>query len=79
MTSKAPYKGALETLYTAPPTGSVVICLDEMGPQASKSYPGQRLIVPFRRVPPCDGTGKLNHGACPYVYPYGSPYDYPTR
>ena len=25
---------------------SVVVCLDEMGPQASKSYPGQRLVKP---------------------------------
>ena len=37
-------KGAIEQLYTAPPAGSVVVCLDEMGPQASKSYPGQRLV-----------------------------------
>ena len=32
-------KGAIEQLYTAPPRGSVVVCLDEMGPQAAKSYP----------------------------------------
>jgi transposase len=37
-------KGAIEQLYTAPPAGSVVVCLDEMGPQASKSYPGQHLV-----------------------------------
>ena len=41
--------------------------------------PVEGQIVPLRRVPPCDGPGKLNHGACPYGYPYGSPYDYPTR
>ena len=39
-------KGAIEHLYTAAPAGSVVVCLDEMGPQASKSYPGQRLVRP---------------------------------
>ena len=39
-------KGAIEPLYTAPPATSVVICLDEMGPQASKSSPGQRLLKP---------------------------------
>src|SRR3954469_18027670 len=39
-------KGAIEQLYTAPPERSVVVCLDEMGPQASKSYPGQRLVKP---------------------------------
>src|SRR4051812_44407018 len=41
-----PQKGAIERLYTAPPAGGVVVCLDEMGPQASKSYPGQRLVRP---------------------------------
>src|ERR671916_2135528 len=39
-------KGAIEQLYTAAPAGSVVVCLDEMGPQASKSYPGRRLVKP---------------------------------
>jgi transposase len=32
------------TLYTAPPTHSVVVCLDEMGPESAKSIPGMRLI-----------------------------------
>lgn len=36
----------IEQLYTASPAGSVVVCLDEMGPQASKSYPGQQLVRP---------------------------------
>ncbi len=31
MTLKAPYKGVIEQLYTAPPAGGVVVCLDEMG------------------------------------------------
>ena len=39
-------KGAVEQLYTAAPADSIVVCLDEMGPQASKSYPGQRLVKP---------------------------------
>src|SRR3954466_13674592 len=39
-------KGAIEHLYTAPPDTSVVVCLDEMGPQASQSYPGRRLVKP---------------------------------
>src|SRR4051794_41438214 len=34
---------ALPIFYNAAPAGSVVVCLDEMGPQAAKSYPGQRL------------------------------------
>lgn len=40
------------TLYTAPPPDSVVICLDEMGPVAAKSYPGMRLV----RATPDDAT-----------------------
>jgi hypothetical protein len=39
-------KGAIEQLDTAPPSGSVVVCLDEMGPQAAKSFPGQQLVKP---------------------------------
>jgi transposase len=33
------------TLYTVPPADSIVVCLDEMGPESAKSFPGQRLIV----------------------------------
>ena len=33
-------KGAIVTLYTAPPAESIVICLDEMGPESAKSFPG---------------------------------------
>ena len=38
-------KGAIEALYVSPPEGSVVVCLDELGPEAAKSWPGQRLVV----------------------------------
>jgi transposase len=37
-------KGVIERLYTAPPEGSAVVCLDEMGPQSARSYPGQRVV-----------------------------------
>jgi transposase len=37
-------KGKIETLYTAPPAGSVVICLDEMGPVSAKSSAGHALV-----------------------------------
>lgn len=33
------------TLYTAPPPESLVICLDEMGPESAKSFSGQRLVA----------------------------------
>ena len=39
-----PQKGAIEQLHTAPPQGSTVVCLDGMGPVASKSHPGQRVV-----------------------------------
>jgi hypothetical protein len=39
-------KGAIATLYTCPPEGSVsvVVCVDEMGPEAAKSWPGKRVL-----------------------------------
>ncbi len=37
-------KGVIEALYTAAPEGSVVVCLDEMGPESAKSFPGQQLV-----------------------------------
>src|SRR4029079_15757067 len=39
-------RGVLESLCTAPPEGGVVVCLDEMGPQSAKSYPGRRVVKP---------------------------------
>ena len=35
-------KGAIVALYTAPPAGSVVICLDEMGPESGQELPRPR-------------------------------------
>ena len=50
-------KGAIERLYTQPPTGAFVVCLDEMGPQAPKSTPGKELVHAAARVEP-DGTSR---------------------
>jgi hypothetical protein len=50
-------KGAIETLYTAPPEGSVVVCLDEMGPESAKSFPGQKLVHAEPRQTP-DGPAR---------------------
>ena len=36
--------GAIEQLYTHPPDAAVVMGLDEMGPEAAKSVPGQTLV-----------------------------------
>jgi hypothetical protein len=37
-------KGAIERLYIQPPEGSVVVCLDEMGPTGPKTYAGRRVV-----------------------------------
>ena len=38
------YKGAIERLYASPPSNSVVLCVDEMGPLSVRSYPGRELV-----------------------------------
>lgn len=37
-------QGVIESLSTAPPQGSVVVALDEMGPQSARSSPGQQPV-----------------------------------
>jgi hypothetical protein len=37
-------KGNIERLYTRPPESSVVVRLDEMGPEGAKSFPRQQLV-----------------------------------
>jgi hypothetical protein len=51
-------KGRIETLYTAPPAGSVVVCLDEMGPLSARSYLGRDLVRP---QPPPAGRARLSN------------------
>jgi transposase len=46
-------KGVIAELYTAPPAGSAVVCLDEMGPESAKSFRGQQPI----HTEPRDDTG----------------------
>src|SRR4051794_21380166 len=54
-------KGAIEQLYTDPPAGSVVVCLDETGPQASRSHPGRRPVRPD--AAPAEGaTQEIDYG-----------------
>src|SRR6201996_5112259 len=64
-------KGAIEQLYTSPPAGSVVVCLDEMGPQASKSYPGQHLV---RAAQGARATQEIDYGRRDVAgYVFGAP------
>jgi len=44
-------KGIIAQLYTAPPNGSIVVCLDEMGPESAKSFGGRELV----RAAPAEG------------------------
>ena len=37
-------KEAITRPYQEPPASSIVVNLDEMGPEAAKSYPGQALV-----------------------------------
>jgi hypothetical protein len=61
-------KGAIVALDPAPPPGSVVIGLDELGPERAKRCPGSRVVPgPDRATPDADyggrGTG-YGCGAC---------------
>src|SRR5512135_2696571 len=49
-------RGVIEALYTAPPQGSVVVDLDEMGPESAKSFPGQQLV---HAAPQPDADGQV--------------------
>jgi hypothetical protein len=62
-------KGAVERLYTEPPKGSVIACLDEMGPESAKSFPGQQPI----RTAPEDGAdgGRRPAGRAKQEVDYG--------
>ena len=51
------YKGIIEALYTEPPEGSAVVCLDEMGPESAKSFPGQQPVHAGPR-PDTDGRAR---------------------
>lgn len=61
------------TLYTAPPSGSLVVCLDELGPEGAKSFPGPRLVRPdpsgTRRS---RATRQIDHGHRGGGYVFGA-------
>jgi hypothetical protein len=63
--------GRIETLYTAPPEGSAVVWLDEMGPLSAKSYPGRGLVRP---QPPPAGRARqeIDYGRRGKGYVFGA-------
>jgi len=64
-------KGAIEQLYTAAPEGSVVVCLDEMGPQATKSFPGAQLVDVTKR-PAQRAKQEIDYGRRGKGYVFGA-------
>ena len=58
-------KGAIEQLYTAPPRGAAVVCLDEMGPESAKSFPGQEVTRAADRAEQAADYGRRGKG---YVF-----------
>jgi len=67
-------KGAIETLYTAPPADSVVVCLDEMGPESAKSHRGKRLLRPpaDAAAPAPRATQEIDYGRRGGGYLFGA-------
>jgi hypothetical protein len=61
-------KGIIAELYTAPPEGSAVVCLDEMGPESAKSFRGQQAI---RAEPRGDAEGRVPAGRAKQEVDYG--------
>jgi transposase len=73
-------RGAITSLYTTPPEGSVIVCLDEMGPQAVKSYPGKQLVYPEAAEAKPAGRAKQlidygRRGKAGYVFGAMTPVD----
>ena len=66
----------IEPLYTAPPEGGLVVCLDERGPPAARSYPGRRVVKP---APPKAPRAKqeIDHGRRGVAGPDAAPSDRP--
>jgi transposase len=58
-------KGAIEQLYTSPPEGAAVVCLDEMGPESAKSFPGQEVTRVAGRAKQAADYGRRGKG---YVF-----------
>jgi hypothetical protein len=69
-------KGRIDTLYPTPPEKSAVICLEQMGPVAAQSEPGQPLVHTEPAVaPPSPGqraTQEIDYGRRGKGYIFGA-------
>jgi transposase len=64
-------RGAIETLYTKPPAGRCVVCLDEMGPVSAKSYAG-RAPVSTKTRPAERAKQEIDYGRRAKGYIFGA-------
>jgi len=55
----------IEQVYTQPSPNSWVICLDEMGPESTRSYRGQQVVKVPQRATQEIGYGRRGKG---YVF-----------
>lgn len=61
-------------MYTAPPAGSIVVCLDEMGPESAKSHRGRRPLRPPAdpAAPAPRATQEIDYGRRGGGYVFGA-------
>jgi transposase len=60
------------TLYTTPPAESIVVCLDEMGPDSAKSFPGSRLVPTAPAGARRRATQEIDYGRRGAGYVFGA-------
>ncbi|MBC7976735.1 MAG: IS630 family transposase [Myxococcales bacterium] len=64
----------MEQLYTAPPANSVVLTLDEMGPESAKSFAGRELVraAPAEHHPAERARQEIDYGRRGKGYVFGA-------
>jgi hypothetical protein len=69
-----PKKGVIERLYSEPPNGSVVLCLDEMGPESARSFAGRALVhaAPAEGHPAGRARPEIDYGRRGKGYVFGA-------
>ena len=61
------------TLSPTPPPGSLVVCLDELGPESAKSFPGPRLVrTDLTGARRSRATQQIDHGHRAGGYVFGA-------